>query len=356
MGVRRVQRLPTLKNVALKANVSTATASRALSGKPDVSVATGKRVRQAAADLGYIPNALARDLRRRAVRIIGVLISDYANPFYSEVISGINQTVAELGYGAVFTLNNEDQDREIAAIHALLQSRVPGVLVVPCSDDTDAITSTLPNDYPLVLLSRASASGKVAAVLNDDFKGGLLAGTHLLELGHRRVAMVNGPQELTNSKRRVAGLIEAHNRHGVTFDERMVFAGALSMAQGYAIAGELLRRCRPDSIFCYSDYVAMGVIRAVLDSGKAVPGDVSIVGYDDIELGSFLPIPLTTVRHPRHVIGTLATRMLIERIEGGGEDPSGPAQELLVTPELVVRSSTIQRKRGVEAQAAIRTE
>lgn len=326
----------TIKDVARKAGCSINTVSRALNGKPEISPATKARILEVAAQLGYRPNRLARGLRSNKTGIIGVIVADIGNPYFSMVVKGIVKTARAYDYNIVLLSTDEDYNREKEAIQVLLSERVDGVLIAPTQKGTETIEELVESEVPFVLMSRYFAELDTDYVIMDDLKGGFLATEYLVNQGHNRIAMINGPVHISSARERFEGYKKALSQHGLEVDSSLVVSGALTMEDGYRAARRLLRRSSPSAIFAFSDFVAFGVLRAIREQELRVPGDIAVVGFDDILFASCLETPLTTVDGSKKRLGARAAELLIRKLN---KEKSAKLTQVRLPVQLVVRAT-----------------
>jgi DNA-binding LacI/PurR family transcriptional regulator len=293
-------------------------------GAPNVSEARRAAVLQAAAELGYRPNLVARSLVERRTRTLGVLVSDLHNPFFAEVIDGLQAEAHERGLRIVLGTGRRDPDEEAATVEAFLQQDVDGlVLLSPGLEALDDVAAAVPT---VVVGMRAA---HVDAVVNDDTLGAELAVAHLAELGHERIAHISAP----GGDERRSGYESAMARRGL---QALVASGDFTDEGGYAGARALLANGRPSAIFACNDLAALGALTALEEAGLSVPRDVSLVGYDNTYLASIRHIALTSVDQPRLEMGRLA----VEAVDARRLAPGAPARLRTVTPHLELRSSS----------------
>jgi DNA-binding LacI/PurR family transcriptional regulator len=329
------QRSPTILDVAERAGVSKSLVSLVMRGSPRVSDARRQAVLRAAGDLGYRPNHAARSLVRNRSLVIGVVLSDLHNPYFAEVVDGIEDAARAAGYRALINTGRRTPDGEAVAVETLLQMRADGLIlagsILPSTKIEAAAASV-----PVALVARASRSRAVDSVTNDDRRGGGLAVDHLVSLGHRAIAHVDGGRAAGSAGRR-SGYADAMRRHGLG-SKVHVAAGAHTEEGGAEGVRRLLATGKPPTaVFASNDMAALGALHALEASGLRVPEDVSLVGYDNTALAALAHISLTTIDQPRHSIGAAAVRLLLERLDAGGHVP---ARHLVVPPHLVVRSTS----------------
>jgi DNA-binding LacI/PurR family transcriptional regulator len=329
-----------IREVARRAEVSVGTVSNVLNRPDRVAVETRRRVEQAIDELGFVRNESARQLRAGRSRTIALVVLDISNPFFTDIGRGVEE-VAEAN-GAVVTLLNSGEDvrREARQLAMVEEQRVMGLLITPIDDNSgDRLDLMSARGLPIVLVDRSAGETARCSVAVDDVLGGRLAGEHLLERGHRSIAFVGGPASIRQVVDRRSGLEKAVARvRGARVS--VVETPALTVAAGrdavQRIAGLPASR-RPTAVFCANDLLALGVLQEVMRRGLEVPGDVAIVGYDDIEFAAAAAVPLSSVRQPRELLGRTAAQLLLDEVN----DAAGHEHEQrMFEPELVVRDSS----------------
>jgi len=331
----------TMRDVAREAGVSVNTVSRALAGKPDVSPETRARVLKVAERLGYQPNRLARGLRSNKTFTIGVIVTDIANPFFAELVKGVEEVARQNGYSIILEDTSEDPEKEARAIQVMLSERVDGLLLTPVQSKKEVVEKVLKSKVPLVLMGRYFSDLEAPYVVSDDVRGAILATEHLIDLGHRNIAHVAGPLHISSAQDRLSGYKQALREHGIPAREEVILTGAVTLRDGYEAGKELLKlKTLPTAVFAYSDLVAIGLMQALMEEGVKIPEDISLVGYDDIEFSAYTKVPLTTVRIPKRALGQKAVRMLLVSLRDGAL-PDKCGKKLQV--ELIIRSSTARR-------------
>jgi DNA-binding LacI/PurR family transcriptional regulator len=322
---------PTIRNVAERAGVSKSLVSLVMRGSPHVSERRRQAVLQAARELGYRPNAVARSLVEGRTRLIGAIVADLHNPFFAEFLDGLQEALHTQGLRMLVGSGRWDPLFEAEAVEAFLEMRVDGLVLLSVVPE---LLKEAAASVPVVVVGERDVSG-VDIVVDDDELGASLAVDHLVELGHRRIAHIEGARSTTARYRR-AGYEKAMRRHGLA-DQIVVESGDFTEEGGYRVAQALLSRDpRPTAIFAPNDLVATGVLSAADELELPVPDQISIVGYDNTHLAAIRHISLTSVDQPRRNMGRVAAEMLTARIE----DPTRVARQNLVVPHLVVRSTT----------------
>lgn len=303
-------------------------------GAGTVSRESRDAVLAAAEELGYRPNAAARSLVQRRSFNVGVLVSDLHNPFFAEIIDGIEAAAAAGGYRMLIATGNRDRDAEAHALETLLELRTDGVILLS-PRLAPPLVARAGRSVPVAVVASLMRAPRVDVVVNDDVRGAELAVKHLAGLGHRRIAMVDGGDGAGAAERR-SGYEAAMRRLGLG-DLIRVAAGDYTEEGGYSGAQHLLRlHPRPTAIFASNDLAAVGALDAIEEAGLEVPADVSLVGYDNTALASLRHISLTTVHQPRRQIGEMAMKAVLRRIERNG----ARAKRLVLEPRLVSRQTT----------------
>ena len=331
---------PRIKDVAAAAGVSVGTVSHVLNKPHLVADPTRERVQQAIARLGFVRNESARQLRSGASRAVGLVVIDASNPFFMDVARGVEDEVQ--ASGSVVLLGNSagDAGRERHYLELFEQQRVRGVLIAPTGQQPPDLSGLRRLGIPVVLLDRQAAGVRLSTVAVDDVAGGRLAVAHLLEHGRRRIAFVGGPPDLAQVRdRRTGAQLAIDGRRGARLLPFEVPALTLQAGReaGDRIAALPPRR-RPDAVFAANDLVAIGLLQRVLAHGLAVPGDLAIVGYDDIEFAAAGVVPLSSVRQPRADLGRQGARFLFEEIEAAQAGRRFRPRHVQFEPELVVRA------------------
>jgi LacI family transcriptional regulator, galactose operon repressor len=331
--------------------VHPATASRALNEHTAglLSPETTERVRQAAEQLGYRVNRMARALKTRRSFAIGMLIPDITNPFFPPVVKGAEDALADAGYTLVLANTDNDETKERLQLSGMLQSQVDGLLMATARRRGTAVEQLRSGPVPMVLVNRTIDQGGVSAVIPDDLGSMGLAVRHLHELGHRRIGHVGGPQDTSTGSRRAKGFTRAMRELGLPAG-RIVRARLFTEKEGRRAAATLLER-EPalTAIVAANDLLALGTLDAAAAVGVHCPDDLSIVGVNDMPMSDRVQPPLTTVRVGEYELGRQAARLLLQHIE----HPAREAETILIAPELVVRESSAKpgrRQQGAHAR------
>lgn len=328
-----------IRDVARRAKVSTATVSRVISGIDVVKPKTKERVLNAAEALRYVPNSNARSLSLGRSRLFGLLISDVTNPFFPDLIKTFTELAEKNGYGAIVSHTNYDSERMGRTIQRMMEQKVEGVAIMTSEINEPAIRLLRDHKVPLVFLNYAEAPkySNMSEIKVDYELGIHEAIDHLVELGHKRIAFISGPQELRSAAWRRTFFLKTMEEKGLPVNSQTLVLGNHRVDGGYQAMQKLLAlKKQPTAVLASNDLTAFGAISAIYAAGLQVPGDISIVGYDDIEIsGSYNP-PLTTVQLSRVEIATRAFEALFDATKGA---KAGKASEAVPT-KLVVRGST----------------
>jgi len=330
---------PTIFDVARRSGVSKSTVSNVIRGAPNVAEETRRRVLYAVAELGYRPNALARQLVQQRTSTVGVVVGDLTNPIYSELVKLLERHALAHGYTTMVSNTDGHPEREAARIEALLERRVAGIAMLQFSGDRSIIDEVLADGVPLTVVSCFDERADCVTV--DESRGLALAARHLAELGHRRIAYVTSQlvEAATDRARHESFALECR-RLGCeeaptfTLDVEALLAGEPA---GLAGVEPLLVDGGPTGFAAGNDIVAIALIEAVERLGASVPADVSVVGFDGIALGGLSRIGLTTVAQPREQMAEIGIRLLLDRIE---QSVTTAPRHVLLEPELVVRATT----------------
>lgn len=331
--------LPTIYDVARLAGVSTATVSRMLNGKGQFAPSTRAAVDDAVKQLRYRPNTIARSLRTKSTQTIAFLLPDIPDPFFVSLISGIHQHAVKRAYAILLCVTDGDPDREEQYLNLLHAKQVDGALVDGLVLPQARIARFLEDGFPIVCVDRDVDSPSLPVVQVDNRLGGRLATEHLLSLGHTRIAHVSGAElhRLRHSQERLAGYHEAMASARVPVDPRLIAAGDYVEEGGYEATRTMLELgVSFSAVFAANDLSAIGAIRAIIESGRRVPEDISVVGFDDIHIAAFVRPPLTTIHQPAAEIAQRATEILVALIQGR----RARGRRYLLEPKLVVRGST----------------
>ena len=336
----------TIREVAALAGVSTATVSRALRGEAGVEPATRERVEVAARELRYRPSGVARSLKLRSTRTLGLIVTDIENPYFPQVIRAVEDAARARGYSVVLADGRRDPEREIQSLELLAAREVDGLLIASSALTARHRSWIDERPCPVVVMNSPSVAEDVPSVASDNRAGGRLACEHLLALGHRRLAFLGTPA-LNNLSvdERLEGVRDAMSAAGLDPQELLLVDGDGGVEGGERAARSALE-ARPEvtALICYNDLTAVGALRGARALGRSVPADLSIIGFDDIELAPYVDPPLTTVRQDTDAMGDWAVRTLLAslgEIGGGGDEANTDAGTITkrIPVEIVERAS-----------------
>ncbi|MGH9102859.1 MAG: LacI family DNA-binding transcriptional regulator [Acidimicrobiales bacterium] len=339
-GERRIDGRVTLRDVARLAGVHPGTASRALNeeARDLVSAATAERVLEAATQLDYRPDAAARTLKTRRSHTVGVLIPDLNNPLFPPIVRGIEDRLATQGYVALLGNTDNDQERERLVFEGMRSRHVDGFILATARRRHPLLERATGEGPPVVLVNRVVDDHTFPSVSVDDGTGIRMAVSHLVGLGHRRIAHIAGPQQLSTGLGRYKGFLGGMEVGGAAVDPSLVvFAGSYSQSEGARCCRELLAGgSRWTAVIAANDLLAIGCYTVLDEAGLRCPEDVSVVGFNDMPLIDRLRPPLTSIRFPHYQVGFEAAQLVLERVA----DRRAPVKILFLPPELVVRGST----------------
>lgn len=329
--------MKTMKDVAQRARVSVSTVSHVLNGTRKVSEGTRGDVLAAVEELSYRPNLLAKGLKTRRTYTIGLLIPDIQNSFFTLVVRGVEDEALSRGYHLFLCNTDEDPGREDEYITELAKKRVDGLMVAPSARRESHVGRLLDEGVPFVFVDR-DVEGMDADVVSVDNRAGMrLIAEHLVGLGHRRIAMISGPLDKASGYERHLGLREALADLGVDLEDSLVRFGDFRTSSGREGARELLSLpSPPTALVTANNQMTLGALLTINEMGLGVPGDVSVVGFDDPEWAPLTGPPLTTLAQPTYEMGVKAAELLLDKIEGGTDTS---VRRLLLEPWLVVRDS-----------------
>ncbi|MEU8232616.1 LacI family DNA-binding transcriptional regulator [Actinoplanes sp. NPDC048967] len=339
-------RTPSVKDVARSAGVSLGTVSNVMNRPEVVSPTTRERVERAMAELGFVRNESARQLRAGTSRTLAYVMLDGSNPFFHDVAQGIELAAEDADLSLFICNSNGRAEREEVHLDRLMQQRVQGILITPVNPDAPHLAEISRRGIPVVIVDRVGAGGLFCSVAVDDVLGGRIAVEHLAEQGHTRVAVVGGPESIGQVRERVEGARQIWSELGLPPEDLTYLPTAgLTVAEGRS-AGERLAgipaRRRPTAAFCANDLLALGLLQQSIGAGLRVPEELAIVGFDDIEFAAAAAVPLTSVRQPRQELGRAAAQLVLDE----ATNPEHVHQQPLFVPELVARASTVVRSRA----------
>ena len=336
----------TLEDIARQAGVSHSTVSRALADSPLVNPETKKRIQQLAMDAGYQVNQVARNLKVRSTSTIGLVVPEVSNPFYPRIVQLIADQVREAGFNLLLHLSGADQQSEVASLTTLRNHRADGILLVTGENGLvarDLVNSMVSSGQPIVLMGWVDDADHLDMVTGNDASGGYEIGRHLIELGHKRIAVIGKPPH-RGIYDRMIGFSRALSEAGLDLPDELVLSARNDEEVGRDVRQLVAIENPPTAIFAYQDSLAALVFKHLGDAGVSIASEMTVVGFDDLDLATYLSPHLTTVGKHIEPLASEFVRLLIERIRGG--DPDAPSQHVVISPQLVVRGSSAPPRKG----------
>lgn len=336
---RLIHMSATLNDIARRSGVSVSTVSRVLNRKAQkyrIAAETEQRILRAAKELNYRPNEIARGLRLKKTHTIGLIAPDVSNPFFAYIIKRVQSVAHAMGYSLIVCNTDENLEQEIEHLNLLYRNRVDGLIAMPVGTSYAHYADWIEKHIPIVLLDRCFDELSVRSVVVDNYGGAFEAVEHLVDNGHVRIAFIQGlPGTYTNTAR-LKGYRDALTAHGLTFDPDLVVGADFRQENGYMEAKLLLSLSeRPTAIFATSDMITLGALQAIYEEGLSVPGDMSVIMFDDVDFAPYLRCPLTAVRQPKELMGEMAVKMLVDELRG---EKAG-TQRIMLKPQLIRRGS-----------------
>ncbi|MEF1255427.1 MULTISPECIES: substrate-binding domain-containing protein [unclassified Vibrio] len=329
--------MATMKDIAKLAGVSTSTVSHVINKSRYVSEEISVRVNSAAQQLNYRPSALARSLKVNRTKTIGMLVTTSTNPFFGEVVKGVERSCYHQGYNLILCNTEGDHERMRESINTLLQKRVDGLILMCSSLEGERIEvfEQYP-DIPVVVMDWGPMLFTSDKIQDNSLRGGYLAAKHLIDSGHTEIGCITGPLVKHQAQMRYEGYKRALNESGLDFNANWIIEADFECEGGFEAFNKMLAKGRlPSAIFVCNDMMAMGVINAANAKGIRIPEDISIIGYDDIHIAKFMSPSLTTIHQPKYRLGKAAVEALLNRLEKGATD----AQVVQLEPTLVERAT-----------------
>jgi DNA-binding LacI/PurR family transcriptional regulator len=330
-----------LSDLARQLNISTATVSRAISRPEVVAPATRKRVLEVVHRSGYHMNGIARSLRTQSTRTIGIIVSDIRNPFSSSIVKSVEDVARVNGYTVLICNADETGQNEEVALQLFIERQVSGVIHCSAGANLDLLRVLQNKSIPLIDLDRRSGLENVDTVVLDNRLGAAIATRHLIERGHKRIAMISGPIHLSNARARFDGFRNALRSAKITIPDEYIEFGDFREQSGQAAAERLLAlRRRPTAVVVANNEMTAGALLAIRQREIKIPRDLSLIGFDDARWAQYSDPPLTVISQPTDAMGKKAAELLLGRIGGNTE-----LRTIVFKPELIVRRSTAAPKR-----------
>lgn len=333
----------TIYDIAKRANVSPMTVSRVINNTDNIRLETRKKVENAIKELGYVPNSVARSLTSNKTNTLGLVLPDISNPFFSKIARGAEDVALDFGYRVLMSNTDEDSEKEINYIDMMISARVDGVLIAPTSDKTiTQINRLRENKIPHVLIDRTIEGFSGDYVIGDSYDGSRKLIEHLINYGHRNIALINGPSNVSTARDRERGYIETlklnnlpiHEHYISEIDYKNVQAGNAKNIVQQLI--ELKGNKRPTAIFAANNFIAISVIRALKDLGLNVPNDISVVCFDEVEPVVYFDPFFTVAAQPASDLGKIGVQFLVERVENKKIEKE---RKVILPPDIYIRKS-----------------
>ncbi|SES04909.1 transcriptional regulator, LacI family [Gracilibacillus ureilyticus] len=334
----------TIYDIAKKANVSPMTVSRVINNSGNIKITTREKVEKAIKDLGYVPNSAARSLTSNKTKTLGLILTDIANPFFSKIARGAEDAAVELGYRVLIANTDEDFEKENTYIDMMLSARVDGVLIAPTSDKTIAQINRLKqHNIPVVLLDRTIKDFAGDYVIGDSYEGSRKLIEHLINYGHKNIALINGPSNVSTARDRQRGYLETlklndlpvHEHYISEIDFKNVQSGDAKNIIQHLMNHN--KEKRPTAIFAANNFIAISVIQALKELGFHVPQDISVVCFDEVEPVVYFDPFFTVAAQPANQFGRIGVQYLVERVE---EKKVEKERRIILPPDIHIRKST----------------
>ncbi|MEW5871534.1 MAG: LacI family DNA-binding transcriptional regulator [Chloroflexota bacterium] len=332
----------TIKDIARVANVSHSTVSRALGGHPGIPVETAERIRGIALELGYIPSAVARGLKTSRSQVLGVIVSRIDDPFFSEILQGIEDVFQEAGYSLFVAASNRDLSREKEIARTMLEHRVDGLIICTTQFGEEHYRLLKQYGLPIVTVGNHELTDYQYMVCHDDFYGSCQVTSHLIGLGHERIAFLGNARAELTTQGRLNGFFHEMQAANLPVLDRYVYHSVEEQLEGGAEGARYLMNLPdlPSAIMCFNDMMAIGAIKVLRDAGIQVPGVCSVTGFDDIPFAAYANPPLTTFEQPKYQLGHEAARMMSALLRSEADMEADSGQTLILRGGLVVRETT----------------
>jgi len=327
---------PTIKDVAKLAGVHPSTVSRVINNDSRISEKTKEKVLLIINKLGYTPNAIARGLKTKRTYTLGMLIPDITNPFFAEIARGVEDAASKNNFNVILCNTDDKLKKERTYLQILRGKRVDGFILGTAHIKDKSILELEKKKFPYILVSRNIEGLEKNCIIVDDIEGGKIATEYLIKLGHRQIAHITGPLQTRSALNRLKGYQLALKKYEIEYRDELVGEGDFKIKGGYQIMKRFLKLSEPPAaIFAANDLLALGAMQAIQKKNFHIPEDFSVVGFNDIELASFVYPALTTVRQPMLEMGAIAVKMLLKIIEEGEFNQ----RKIVLKPKLIIRDS-----------------
>ena len=327
-----------IRDVAKRAGVAPITVSRCVNNSVHCSPETRARVEAAIVNLGYVPNRLASGLRSKRTNSLALILTDITNPFFTTIARGVEDIASERGYNVIFCNTDESVSKEKMYLQLLMEKRVDGILLVPALNGLDSTALIRKQNIPVVVLDRRLPESMTDVVRGDSEGGAYELTQLLLSLGHRQIAILNGPRDVSTSEDRLAGYRRALTEAGIPINSKREYYGAFNQESGFQMTHKALAEAqKPTALFAGNNFIACGVLKALHELELRVPEDIAVVGFDDLP-SALVTFPfLTVAAQPAYEMGRRAIEILLKKLDEG---PSDQYQEVVLPAEIVIRQSS----------------
>ena len=338
----------TIKDVARRTGVSHSTVSRALPGNSLISSETAERIRQAAQEMGYQPSAAARSLKTNRTQVLGVIVSSIADPFFGEILNGIEAFAQERGYSLFIAASQHDPVKERQIVQTMMEQRTDGVIICSSSFSAEQGRQLLSYGFPVVAVNHQAAESFHYSIYHDDEDGSRQVTRHLVSLGHKNIAYLGNEQSGRTTMDRLSGFQHALLEAGLSVREEHIFhvQGGDPALGAESVAYFQRLQVRPTAIVCFNDTLAIGVLKGCEQAGIRVPEDISVTGFDNITYSAFTCPALTTFDQPKYSIGEEAARLLLDLLHAEGDGHADASRVKVLQGKLLVRASTAAPRPG----------
>jgi DNA-binding LacI/PurR family transcriptional regulator len=328
--------LVTIEDVARLAGVSNSTVSRVLNKKEYVKESTREKVFNAVGELGYKPSRIARSLRANVSQIIGLIISDIQNPFFTSLVRAVEDVAYSHNYSLLLCNTDEDPEKEKLYVELMLSERVSGVIITPTREYDCPVQKLLEMHIATVCVDRQVLDCETDSVVSDNVESSFKLVEHLIDHGHQRIGALFGPSDITTFRERLTGYRDAHSQYDLPVDESLIAQGIPKELEGYELANQLLDLPEPPTaIIAGNNLMALGAIHAIKDRKLSLPGDISIVSFDDREWAQLITPTITVASQPTYEMGREAAELVMRRLEN--ED--SPVEHVVLESEIIFRES-----------------
>ena len=332
----------TIKDIAKKLNISIATVSRAFNDKNDIKLDTKNLILKTAKEMGYRPNPMAKKLTQKRSLTIGIVVPEFLNSFFPEVIIGAQEILFEKGYQVLITQSNENFETELKNIKALEDSMVDGIIISQLSEtkNVEYYQNLINSGFPIVFFNRVCDEITASKVLFNDYKWAFFATEHLINQGYKNIYHLKGKESLSLTNDRMKGFVDAHTKHKLTITKEQIVPTGFDIEDGKRVANDIIDSGKiPDAIFASNDPSAIGAMQVFKKRGFIIPKDIAFVGFTESKMGSIIDPPLTSVLQPAKEIGREAARIVLDQIEN---PLTFKPQIIVLNGELNIRESSIK--------------